>query len=130
MKTLTAFFFLFFMAQPVFADQIPVFIQNTTPRVELAQELADGFTKVVLEEGEFLLTEDKFDKSFQVLIQATNSFKDLYGVSVIFLVNSGTCIWYFDNSIFTTSPEQIPYETKTLYAEMIRRLPEMKALLD
>ncbi|MFP4315505.1 MAG: hypothetical protein ACLFQR_04715, partial [Desulfovibrionales bacterium] len=96
------------------AQSTKLFVQNTTPRSEIARNVADAFLKIVTPMEEFQIVQDKFEPAVQVLLSGTHAYEDIHVLSVQVTVFNGSCSCYYNGYIVPTNSRQITNEATNI----------------
>jgi hypothetical protein len=112
------------------AEPVNVFIQNMTPKSEIAQSVIAALQKQLgVSGGQFLLVGDKFEPAIQVLVYGTHAYQDIHALNVNFVVYNGACFSFYNGSIVSTTLRQAPNEASNIERSLRRNLSELQSFL-
>jgi hypothetical protein len=112
------------------AEPVKVFVQNMTPKSEIAQSVLGALQKQIGENGgQFLLVGDKFEPAIQVLVYGTHAYQDIHALTVNFVVYNGACFSFYNGSIVSTTLKQAPNEASNIERLLRRNLSELQTFL-
>lgn len=112
------------------AEPMRLFVQNKTPKSEIAHAVVEALQKQFTDKGgQFTLTTDKFEPSVQVLLYGTHAYQDIHALAVNFVVYNGTCFTFYNGYIVPTTMKQAPHEAAHIAGTLSRTAGELKSFL-
>ena len=126
---LLAFVMLLALASTASAEPVAIFVQNQTPRSEIAQSVVELLQQHLAKDAKYRLSGDKFEPAIQVLVYGTHAYQDLHALSVNYVIYNGSCFAFYSSSLIPTTLKQAPNEASAIAGFLSRNLAELQPLL-